>query len=116
LLAAYRGTVHDEGETQSDAVAEVERTIDGASGPFLLKESFVVENGRRSVGASVVTLDESLPLLAHVVVHPDLLRQGIASLLIEAGRIVEFSGVAVGPDGALYIADSGHDRVRRVIL
>jgi hypothetical protein len=26
------------------------------------------------------------------------------------------SGVAIGPDGNLYIADSGHDRVRRVIL
>jgi ribosomal protein S18 acetylase RimI-like enzyme len=84
LLAAYRGTVHDEGETKSDAIAEVENTIDGAYGPFLREASFVVEEGGRSVGASLVTLNESLPFLAHLVVHPDMQRRGIGSLLIEA--------------------------------
>jgi hypothetical protein len=28
----------------------------------------------------------------------------------------KISGVAIGPDGALYIADSGHNQVRRVVL
>ena len=31
-------------------------------------------------------------------------------------RLANVSGVAIGPDGALYIADSAHDRVRRVTL
>jgi ribosomal protein S18 acetylase RimI-like enzyme len=84
LLAAYRGTVHDEGETESDAVAEVKSTIDGAYGPFLHEASFVVEEGGRSLGASLVTLYESLPFLAHIVVHPDMQRRGIGTLLIEA--------------------------------
>ncbi|HEX6581871.1 MAG TPA: hypothetical protein VF195_13520 [Actinomycetota bacterium] len=30
--------------------------------------------------------------------------------------LAKISGVAIGPEGALYIADSAHDRVRRVLL
>ena len=71
LLAAYRGTVDDEGEDVPGAIGEVERTMDGDYGPFLPEASFVVTNGGRVVGASLVTMLESRPFIAHVVVHPD---------------------------------------------
>ncbi len=35
LLAAYRGTVDDEGEDADDAIGEVERTVGGQYGPFV---------------------------------------------------------------------------------
>jgi ribosomal protein S18 acetylase RimI-like enzyme len=84
LLAAYRGTVDDEGETESDAIGEVERTMEGEYGPFLPDSSFAVEDCGRIVGASMVSLSESRPLLAYVVVHPDMKRRGIGSLLVAA--------------------------------
>lgn len=32
MMAAYRGTIDDEGETEADAIAEVERVVAGAYG------------------------------------------------------------------------------------
>lgn len=84
LLAAYRGTVDDEGETESDAIDEVERTMEGEYGSFLPECSFAVEDGHRIVGASMATLVESEPFLAYVVVHPDRQRRAIGSLLVSA--------------------------------
>ena len=40
---------------------------------------------------------------------------GDGGLAMKAG-LSKFSGVVIGPDGALYIADSGHNRIRRVVL
>jgi ribosomal protein S18 acetylase RimI-like enzyme len=84
LLAAYRGTVDDEGEAEDDAIGEVERTVEGQYGPFLPEASFVAEDGARIVGASLLWLFESRPFLAYVVVHPDAQRRGIGSMLVEA--------------------------------
>ena len=84
MLAAYRGTVDDEGETESYAIDEVERTIEGYYGPFVPEASLVVEQEGRIVGATLVCLFESRPCLAHVVVHPDAQRRGMAASLIVA--------------------------------
>ena len=84
LLAAYRGTVDDEGETESDAIGEVERTLEGYYGPFLPEASFVGENGGQIVGACLVSLFEDRPCLLYVVVHPDVQRRGLGGALITA--------------------------------
>lgn len=84
LLAAYRGTVDDEGgETRDDAVAEVERVLDGANGPFVSDASFVVEDEDGLAGASLVAIWEVVPLLCYIVVHPRAQRRGVGTFLIE---------------------------------
>jgi ribosomal protein S18 acetylase RimI-like enzyme len=84
MLAAYRRTVDDEGETLPDATAEVDRVLGGHYGSFLSDCSFLVEEAERIVGASMVTLWEKRPLLAFVFVHPDLQRRGLGTFLIGA--------------------------------
>ena len=95
MLAAYRGTEDDEGETESDAVAEVERTIEGEYGPFLKDCSFVVEDDGRIVGASMVNLFDGQPFLTYVVVHPEMQGRGIGTSLIAAtGEALRSAGHA----------------------
>jgi ribosomal protein S18 acetylase RimI-like enzyme len=84
MLAAYRGSVDDEGESEADAVAEVERTIGGGYGPLLGDASFMVEEGDRIVGASMTTLFESDPFLTYLVVDPEMQRRGIGTFLVAA--------------------------------
>lgn len=84
MLAAYRGTVDDEGETLAEATAEVERTLAGDYGPFLGDCSFRANNGGRIVGACMVTLWKGCPLVAHIVVHPDAQRKGIGTVLSQS--------------------------------
>jgi ribosomal protein S18 acetylase RimI-like enzyme len=82
MLAAYRGTVDDEGESEADAIAEVERTLAGDYGPFLEDCTFAVDEGSRIAGASIVTLWEGDPFLTYVVVHPDMQRRGLGTFLM----------------------------------
>ena len=82
MLAAYRGTVDDEGESLEDAVAEVERVFEGAYGPFVFEASFVVDDEGDPVGASLVALWESRPLLLYLVVRPEMKRRGIGTFLL----------------------------------
>jgi ribosomal protein S18 acetylase RimI-like enzyme len=82
MLAAYRGTVDEEGESEADAIAEVERTMAGDYGPWLEGCSFAVDGGSRIAGASMVTLWEGDPFLTYVVVHPDMKRRGLGTFLM----------------------------------
>ena len=95
MLAAYRGTVDDEGESEANAVAEVEETLGGGHGPLLDDASFVVEGGGRIVGASMTTLFESGPLLTYLVVDPEMKRRGIGTFLVGAcGNVLLSAGYA----------------------
>jgi ribosomal protein S18 acetylase RimI-like enzyme len=84
MLAAYRGTVDDEGESEADALAEVERTLGGGYGPLLGDGSLVVEESDRLVGASMTTLYESDPFLTFLIVDPEMQRRGIGTFLVGA--------------------------------
>lgn len=84
MLAAYRDTVDYEGETLTDAVAEVRKTLAGGYGPFLSNCSFLAERAGGPVAACLVTLgdDGRTPLLAFSITHPGFQRQGLAGRLI----------------------------------
>jgi ribosomal protein S18 acetylase RimI-like enzyme len=84
MLAAYRDTVDYEGEDEEDAVAEVERTLGGEYGPMIDDCSFVASHEGRVVAASLVVLSEDRPLLAHLMVEPEMKRRGIGTFLLHA--------------------------------
>lgn len=95
MLAAYRGTVDDEGETLEDAVGEVEQVLAGSYGPFASDASFVVEGHDGLVGASLVAISEPRPLLLYLVVRPDAKRRGIGTaLLLQSGNALLAAGHA----------------------
>jgi ribosomal protein S18 acetylase RimI-like enzyme len=82
MLAAYRRTADDEGETEADAVAEVERTFDGEYGALLADASFAIEDGNRPIGASMTAEWHGRAMLAFLLVHPEVKRRGIGTFLI----------------------------------
>ncbi len=84
MLAAYRGGVDDEGETEADALALVRDTFDGRVGPFLPHCSFARWRGREMVAAVVVTVFQAMPMIAFCVTAPAHQRQGHGEALIAA--------------------------------
>lgn len=109
MVAAYRGTVDDEGETREDAVAEVEQVLDGSYGPFVFDASFVVEGDDGLVGASLVAVWESHPLLLYLVVRPESKRRGIGSaLLLQTGTALAAAG---HPELDLFVTETNEPAV-----
>jgi ribosomal protein S18 acetylase RimI-like enzyme len=109
MLAAYRDTVDYEGETEEDAVAEVERTLGGEYGPMVADCSFVASHGGGIVAASVVVLSQDRPLLAHLVVEPEMSRKGIGTFLLHAsGNALLGAGYA---EMDLYVTEDNHPAV-----
>ncbi len=78
MLAAYRGTVDDEGETPEQALAVLQQWADGDFGQPLWAVSEVVQREGQPVAATLVTLWQDLPLVAFVMTHPRWQRQGLA--------------------------------------
>lgn len=78
MLAAYAGTTDDEGGTEADALAEVDRTFAGGYGAFLGDMSRVVEVDGRIASAALVTRWRDRPLLAFSMTLPDCKRRGLA--------------------------------------
>lgn len=84
MLAAYRGGVDDEGETEADAIGVVRDTFAGRVGPFLAHASFGHWRDGALVAAIVVTRFENEPLIAFCVTEPAHAGQGHATALMAA--------------------------------
>ncbi len=88
MYDAYHDTIDDEGETPDEALTEIESVLAGKHGPLLSASSFVVEDGGRALGATIITdwTDERTqhrqPLLAFLMVHPDASGQGLGTFLL----------------------------------
>jgi ribosomal protein S18 acetylase RimI-like enzyme len=78
MLAAYQGTVDDEGETPEQALAVMAQWAEGDFGQPMWAVSEVVERQGQPVAATLVTLWQDLPLVAFVMTHPRWQRQGLA--------------------------------------
>jgi GNAT superfamily N-acetyltransferase len=78
LLDAYRGTVHDEGETIEQAFEEIERVFRGECGPVMLAESIVVERQGQLASATLLTRWQNRPFVAHAITLPAWQRRGLA--------------------------------------
>ena len=78
LYRAYRGTIDDAGETQEQAVGEIEKTYRGDYGPFDSAHSSVAERSGRLVSATLITRWQGRPFVAFTMTDPRHARQGLA--------------------------------------
>jgi ribosomal protein S18 acetylase RimI-like enzyme len=76
MMSAYRGTVDDEGETEVEALAEIEKTMKGGYGDWLQNYSLGTWIDESLVSAVVVTVFENLPLYAFCLTRDGDKRQG----------------------------------------
>lgn len=82
LIAAYTGTIDDGGETPEEALAEIDRTLGGAYGPFLAPSSFVVEAEGALIASTLITRWSGAPLVAFVMVDPRHQRRGLGAFVL----------------------------------
>ena len=78
MLCAHRGTIDYEGETEAEAVAEVERTFAGEHGPFSWSCSRLVERNNVLLSATLVTYWQQRPFVAHTMTHESHKSKGLA--------------------------------------
>ncbi len=101
MLAAYRGTCDEQGETIDDARLEVARLFEGEYGDLIPDCSEIVVRGSDLVAATLVTMWKGTPLLAFSMTHPACKRTGLARAGI--GRCMES------------LRNTGHDELRLVV-
>jgi ribosomal protein S18 acetylase RimI-like enzyme len=88
MLEAYRGTIDSEGEeTLSDAIGEVQGTLDGKYGKFLWKASMIADVEAVPAAAIMFTWSEkeNMPFLAFSMTHANFKGNGLATRLIKVG-------------------------------
>lgn len=101
MLAAYRGSIDDAGETLDDARRELAKTLSGGYGRFDFEASEAVERVGNIVSATLVTHDEGLPMIAFSLTHPAWRRLGLAR-----------AGLQRAMDR---LARAGHERVQLAV-
>jgi ribosomal protein S18 acetylase RimI-like enzyme len=89
MIAAYRGTVDDEGETEADALAAMDMLFAGEFGEYDGEASEVVERDGDIVAATLLTTWEGSPFVAFSMTTPAHQREGLArgGLLRAMGRL-----------------------------
>lgn len=78
MYRAFLDAIDYEGESETQAVAEVGRTFSGEHGVFLPECSRVIELDGRLVSATLVTRLQDRPLIAFAMTDPDCRRKGLA--------------------------------------
>ena len=81
MLAAYAGTIDDEGETLDDAIDEIDRWVEHGGD---VQRSFGYDVGGRLRSAALVTLTPQHPVLAFVFTHPEDKGKGLGRQVVEA--------------------------------
>lgn len=97
MLAAYRGTIDDEGETPEETLDLVQRLFAGEYGAMLWNVSEVTERDGRLVAATICTVFEGRPFVAFMVTAPAWKGRGLA----RAGLTRAINRLAVAGDPML---------------
>ena len=78
MVAAYHCTMDDEGETEHDALVEIEKTFAGEYGTFLHECSRLIERDNELLSATLVTQWQGRPFVAFSFTAPSSKRKGLA--------------------------------------
>ncbi|WP_181833839.1 GNAT family N-acetyltransferase [Acidipropionibacterium virtanenii] len=113
MLAAYRGTPDDEGETLEDTVEVIRSTMDGGFGRWLAEASFLafdVGTGA-PIGAILIAREhDGTPFIAFVFIHPGKTGNGVASALIShVCRVLSEAGM---PELRLWVSAANKRALR----
>jgi RimJ/RimL family protein N-acetyltransferase len=96
MLEAYRDTIDYDGESQAEALEEVNRYLSpNSENPPLLSHSTLLASHSRLVCACLVMrwLQGECPLIGYIITHPAFKRRGLAALaLAESLRRLKFAG------------------------
>ncbi len=111
MLAAYQGSIDDDGETLVDAEQSVHATLTGEHGEFLGDCSFVALDAGHPVAVTLVTLLHGAPLLAQAYTSPTWKRRGLARVLIQ----LSMNALVVRGETALgLVVTSGNEPAERL--
>ena len=77
ILAAYRGTVDDEGEGPPEALAAIQGFFEEDPGPPILSCSYVIDRNGTLFSACLISLWKQNPIITAIMTHPEHKRQGL---------------------------------------